>query len=67
MTDAPATLDDIPRQQTQDGPAVRLYLVDGLSTTELAQRLGSNRESVRKLLLKYGILLRPRSYPGIRG
>ncbi len=27
--DAPATLDDIPRQQTQDGPAVRLYLVDG--------------------------------------
>ncbi len=33
MTDAPfddaATLDDIPRQPTQDGPAVRLYLVDG--------------------------------------
>ena len=27
--DAPATLDDIPRQPTQDGPAVRLYLVDG--------------------------------------
>ena len=45
----------------------RLYLVDGLSTTELAQRLGSNRESVRKLLLKYGILLRPLSYPGISG
>ena len=45
----------------------RLYLVDGLSTTELAQRLGSNRESVRKLLLKHGIPLRPRSYPGIRG
>ena len=33
MTDAPleapATLDDIPRQPTRDGPAVRLYLVDG--------------------------------------
>ena len=27
--DAPATLDDIPREPTQDGPAVRLYLVDG--------------------------------------
>jgi hypothetical protein len=25
----------------------RLYLVDRLATTELAQRLGSNRESVR--------------------
>ena len=32
MTDAPLdapTLADIPRQPTQDGPAVRLYLVDG--------------------------------------
>jgi DNA polymerase-1 len=32
MTDAPLaapTLADIPREQTQDGPAVRLYLVDG--------------------------------------
>ena len=27
--DAPAALADIPRQPTQDGPAVRLYLVDG--------------------------------------
>jgi len=27
--DAPATLADIPREPTQDGPAVRLYLVDG--------------------------------------
>src|SRR6185437_11489276 len=27
--DAPATLGDIPRHPTQDGPAVRLYLVDG--------------------------------------
>jgi DNA polymerase-1 len=29
LTDATATLDDIPREPTQDGPAVRLYLVDG--------------------------------------
>jgi DNA polymerase-1 len=29
MTDAAATLDDIPRAPTQDGPATRLYLVDG--------------------------------------
>jgi DNA polymerase-1 len=27
--DAPQTLDEIPRAPTQDGPAVRLYLVDG--------------------------------------
>src|SRR5665213_4282064 len=27
--DAPATLDEIPRRPTQDGPNVRLYLVDG--------------------------------------
>lgn len=45
----------------------RLYLVDGLSTNQLAQRLGSNRESVRKLLISYGIPLRPRSFPRIRG
>jgi DNA polymerase-1 len=29
MTDAVATLDDIPREPTQDGPITRLYLVDG--------------------------------------
>ena len=29
LADAPATLDDIPREPTQDGPALRLYLVDG--------------------------------------
>src|SRR3954465_15551992 len=29
MTDAPETLDDISRTPTQDGPNVRLYLVDG--------------------------------------
>ena len=45
----------------------RLYLVERLSTIELAQRLGSNRETLRRLLLKYEIPLRPRSYPGIRG
>src|SRR5580704_16070444 len=27
--DAPETIGDIPRQPTQDGPAVRLYIVDG--------------------------------------
>src|SRR5438270_7743282 len=27
--DAPETIGEIPRQPTQDGPAVRLYLVDG--------------------------------------
>jgi DNA polymerase-1 len=31
LADAPATLADIPRQPTQDGPRVRLYLVDGSS------------------------------------
>ncbi len=29
LADAPATLDEIPRTLTQDGPARRLYLVDG--------------------------------------
>ena len=29
VSDAPATLDDIPRTPTQDGPARRLYLIDG--------------------------------------
>jgi DNA polymerase-1 len=29
ILDAPQTLDEIPRAPTQDGPAVRLYLVDG--------------------------------------
>ncbi len=29
LADAPATLEDIPRTPTQDGPARRLYLVDG--------------------------------------
>ncbi|MGI8840830.1 MAG: hypothetical protein ACR2F8_08655, partial [Caulobacteraceae bacterium] len=29
LAEAPATLDDIPRVPTQDGPTTRLYLVDG--------------------------------------
>ncbi len=29
LADAPVSLDEIPRTQTQDGPALRLYLVDG--------------------------------------
>ena len=29
LSDAPQTLDEIPRAPTQDGPKVRLYLVDG--------------------------------------
>src|SRR5689334_5064646 len=29
LADAPETLDEIPREPTQDGPKVRLYLVDG--------------------------------------
>jgi DNA polymerase-1 len=29
LADPPVTLDEIPREPTQDGPAVRLYLVDG--------------------------------------
>jgi DNA polymerase-1 len=29
ILDAPQTLDEIPREPTQDGPAIRLYLVDG--------------------------------------
>ena len=31
VADAPQTLADIPREPTQDGPAIRLYLVDGSS------------------------------------
>ncbi len=29
LENAPQTLGDIPREPTQDGPKVRLYLVDG--------------------------------------
>jgi DNA polymerase-1 len=29
ILDVPQTLDEIPREPTQDGPAIRLYLVDG--------------------------------------
>ena len=41
----------------------RLYLVDGLSTTQIAERFQTNRESVRRLIRKYGITMRPRGYP----
>jgi hypothetical protein len=38
----------------------KLYLKDGLSTIQIAQRFASNREAVRKLLKGYGIELRTR-------
>jgi DNA-binding transcriptional regulator LsrR (DeoR family) len=41
----------------------RLYVLDGLSKVQIAERVGSNRESVRKLLLQYGIELRKPGYP----
>jgi excisionase family DNA binding protein len=36
----------------------RLYHEHGLSTLELAERLGSNRESVRKLIHRHRIPMR---------
>ena len=36
----------------------RLYLHDGLSTIQIAERVGSNRETVRKLIHRYGIPMR---------
>ena len=36
----------------------RLYVRDGLSTVEIAGRLGSNRETIRKLIHRYGIPMR---------
>ena len=41
----------------------RLYLKDGLSTTQIANRLGSNRESVRRLMKQWQIPLRAQGYP----
>jgi DNA-binding transcriptional regulator LsrR (DeoR family) len=41
----------------------QLYLVDRLSTTQIAERLGTNRESVRRLIKKYGIAMREPGYP----
>ena len=36
----------------------KLYVENGLSTLDLARRLSSNRESVRKLIHRYGIPIR---------
>ena len=36
----------------------RLYVTERLTTVEIAERVGSNRESVRKLILAYGIPMR---------
>jgi DNA-binding CsgD family transcriptional regulator len=38
----------------------RLYIQDDLSTPQVAARLGTNRETVRKLIKKYGIPMRSR-------
>ena len=40
-----------------------LYLIDGLSTTQIAERIGTNHESVRRLLKRWNIALRERGYP----
>ncbi len=36
----------------------RLYIKDCLSTLQLAERLGTNRETVRRLIHRYGIEMR---------
>ena len=36
----------------------QLYVQEGLSTLELAARLGTNRESVRKLIYRYALPMR---------
>jgi DNA-binding CsgD family transcriptional regulator len=41
----------------------QLYLVDGFSTTQIARRLRTNRESVRGLIHNYGIPMRGKGYP----
>lgn len=41
----------------------RLYLVEKLSTTQIADRLGTNRESVRRLIKNYGLPMRQAGYP----
>lgn len=55
-------MDRLPDRLAKD-KLERLYLQDGLSTVQIAERVGSNRESVRKLLLQYGIELRNPGYP----
>jgi hypothetical protein len=36
----------------------QLYVQDGLTTVEVAARLGTNRESVRKLIYRYALPMR---------
>ena len=36
----------------------RLYVTEQLTTIQIAERVGSNRESVRKLILAFGIPMR---------
>ena len=36
----------------------RLYVTEQLTTIDIAERVGSNRESVRKLILAHGIPMR---------
>lgn len=36
----------------------KLYVTDGLPTVVIAQRLSTNRESVRKLIHRYGLPMR---------
>jgi transposase len=38
----------------------QLYVRDGLTTLEVAERLGSNRESIRKLIHHYELPMRSR-------
>ena len=36
----------------------RLYVRDGLSTLQVATRLGTNRETARRLIHRYGLPMR---------
>ena len=36
----------------------QLYVRDGLTTLQVAERLGTNRESIRKLIHHYGLPMR---------
>jgi len=38
-----------------------LYIHHGLSTLQLAERLGTNRESIRLLIHRYGIAMRSKA------
>jgi DNA-binding CsgD family transcriptional regulator len=39
----------------------QLYVRDGLTTLEVAERLGTNRESIRKLIHHYELPMRSRA------